>query len=292
MLTISELLNTRTLHALPRRDREVLFAYVLRKPREWILTHPEATVRTTMAARYRRLLRRLERGEPLPYLLGEHWFYGRPFTVNRHVLIPRPETELMVELAIERIKNYESRIMETSTIVDVGTGSGCIAVTLAAELPHTNVVAIDSSPTALRIARANARRHGVENLITFLQGNLLEPILQSPSFMIHHSLFTVCANLPYLTTDEWRALPRSLRQYEPRAAFDGGPDGLRPFRKLFAQIRSIPIIHHSLFMILETDPRRKRALTPLIRKTLPGWKASWHRDLAGRWRVLVLSSKP
>ena len=113
MVTVAHLLTTTK--TTDRRDPERLLAHVLRKPREWILAHPEATVRTTMAARYRRLLRRLERGEPLPYLLGEHWFYGRPFTVNRSVLIPRPESELLVELALDRTQNAECRIPPSST---------------------------------------------------------------------------------------------------------------------------------------------------------------------------------
>ncbi|MDO8621812.1 MAG: peptide chain release factor N(5)-glutamine methyltransferase [bacterium] len=294
--TVARLLTITRLKG--RRDREHLLAHVLGKPREWLLAHPEAPVQPATVARYRPLVRRLQRGEPLPHLLREHWFYGRPFTVNKHVLIPRPETELMVELALNQTQNAKLKA-QNSVIVDVGTGSGCIAVTLAAELPHARVIATDTSATALRVARANARSHGVGNRIRFLRGDLLKPLLKprgiprlrsAPRSFARDKFAStlVLANLPYLTTAEWRALPRSLRAYEPRQAFDGGPDGLTPFRKLFVQIRSIPMIHDSLFIILEIDPRRKRALSALVRKTLPTWRASWHKDLAGRWRVLQL----
>lgn len=111
MTTIASVVASKKTHTDPR-DREHLLSHVLKKPREWVIAHPGAPVRPATAARYRRLLRRLEHGEPLAHLLGEAWFYGRPFTVNGHVLIPRPETELLVELAIRRIKNNESRIME------------------------------------------------------------------------------------------------------------------------------------------------------------------------------------
>ncbi|MBI4434877.1 peptide chain release factor N(5)-glutamine methyltransferase [Candidatus Uhrbacteria bacterium] len=308
MPTVQTVLASST-SRVPHRYLEVLLAHVLRKPREWVLAHPEAIVRSSPSARYRRLLRRLKQGEPLPYLLGEAWFYGRPFTVNKHVLIPRPETELLIELTVQHIRGltaHGSRL----TAIDVGTGSGCIAVTLAAELRKASIIAMDSSLSALRIARANARRHGVGNHITFLRGNLLSPVLQNPTLFNDRGKgwdsAVLVANLPYLTTAEWRALPRSIRGYEPRQALDGGPDGLKHFRELFRQLQTIsggdvtPPLHslHSLYTFtplhlytfLEIDPRRKRALTALIRKTLPKWRASWHRDLAGRWRVLEISN--
>ncbi|MDO8648589.1 MAG: peptide chain release factor N(5)-glutamine methyltransferase [Candidatus Peregrinibacteria bacterium] len=301
----------------PPIEQERLLAHVLRKPREWILSHPEVQLTPAQRRRYSALLRRLARGEPLAHLIGEWWFYGRPFTVNRSVLIPRPETELMIEIALDRITNHGIPNSTASfrsftrrkrfQILDIGTGSGCIAITLAKELPNARITAIDTSHAALRVARTNARHHEVSNRITFLRGNLLKPILdlptpsrspsrregekdKGPQFIVHYSSLIICANLPYLTTAEWRALPASLKQYEPRLALDGGPDGLTPFRKLLTQVSKIPIIRNSLFIILEVDPRRKRALTALTRRHLPRWEASWHRDLAGRWRVLALNS--
>ena len=310
--------------------QELLLAHVLRKSREWLIAHPEVHLTPAQRRRYSTLLRRLSRGEPLAYLLGTQWFYGRPFTVNHSVLIPRPETELMIELALDRIKNHgtpdsppkaacpssggDPPLADRFQILDIGTGSGCIAITLARELPKRisnlkfQIIATDASPAALRVARANARRHGVLSRINFFRRDLLGPVLNTfptpshspsrrevekksiPQFGILPSAFCVVANLPYLTTAEWHALPRSIRDYEPRLALNGGPDGLTHFRELFTQVRKIPIIHDSLFMILEIDPRRKRALAALVRKTLPDWGASWHRDLAGRWRVITLNA--
>lgn len=342
MNTITTLLPTSDRTNL--RDCELLLAHVLKKPREWTLTHPKAPVRPATAARYRRLLQRLTHGEPLPYLLGEHWFYGRSFTVNRSVLIPRSESELLVDLVLQHVRVHrtptpafapppreatEGRGGKTEgvgapLIVDVGTGSGCLAVTVAAELAHARVIATDTSPAALRVARANARHHSAANQITFLRGDLLGSTFRvisrarpEKSHMMHGvrsldfapagrsarddtTTMVILANLPYLTTAEWRALPRSFRAYEPRVALDGGPDGLTHFRKLFAQLQTImdedstpplrpfPVIRDSLFVLLEIDPRRKRALAALIQRTLPEWRASWHRDLAGRYRVLSI----
>ena len=279
-------------------DRERLLAHVLRKPREWVLAHPDAHLRPAHRRRFASLLRRRAAGEPLAYLLGEQWFYGRPFAVNHSVLIPRPETELMIELALIRIRELTAYSLQL-TALDIGTGSGCIAVTLAAEFPRAAVIATDSSSDALRVARANARRHAVASRITFLRGDLLKPLLNKrrsgllrPDRSVgarNDTTLLVLANLPYLTTSEWRALPRSIRAHEPRAALDGGPDGLAAFRQLLTQLRNAFQISDFRFqMLLEIDPRRKRALVALIRKHLPNWEASWHRDLAGRYRVLSI----
>ncbi len=302
-------------------DHENLLAHVLHKPREWVLAHPEIKLRSSQRTRFTKLLTRKQHGEPLAHLLGEQWFYGRPFTVNRSVLIPRPETELLVELALHYLRadptpthspsprdGEKKEWVGTPLIIDVGTGSSVIAVTLAKELSNISderfqIFATDASPTALRVARGNARRHDVLSRITFLRGNLLAPLFIHSGPRIakiddrrkwrwsSSRGVIVVANLPYLTTAEWRALPRSIRDYEPHLALDGGPDGLKHFRQLFAQLRYAFQIPDSRFQILlEIDPRRKRALTALTRRHLPGWEASWHRDLAGRWRVLELTA--
>ncbi|MFH1098772.1 MAG: peptide chain release factor N(5)-glutamine methyltransferase [Candidatus Uhrbacteria bacterium] len=293
-MTINDLLDKSKIHGVDLRDYEFLLAHMLGWSRERVIAHPEATVTPNCAARFRRLMARRRQGEPLPHLLGEAWFYGRPFRVSRGVLIPRPETEQLIELAVARARKlmtHGSRL----TAFDLGAGSGCIAITLATELPHVRVIAIDVSPAALRVARANARQHGVAQHIVFRQGNLLQPLLRDFSTRLRLGRNDndsveglIIANLPYLTTTEWRALPPEIKKYEPRSALDGGPDGLAPFRELFAQLPQF-CVHRSAFCILEIDPRRKTALTKLVRRMLPDWRMTWHRDLAGRWRVLDLA---
>lgn len=260
------------------REREDILAHVLGETRTCVLTHPHPHLSRAQKRRYGALCARLDAGEPLAYILDEQWFYGRPFRVTRDVLIPRPETELL----IDHVRAQQSAVHGAWTLVDIGTGSGCIAVTLAAELPKVHIIATDTSPAALRIARANARRHGVALRITFLRGDLLEPVRQR-----HVPPCVVIANLPYLTTAEWRALPSSIKNYEPRAALDGGRDGLAPYRAFFSQLRTFSVLH-SACCILEIDPRRRRALAALVRRMLLDWRATFHRDLAGRWRVLEL----
>ncbi|MBI2483371.1 peptide chain release factor N(5)-glutamine methyltransferase [Candidatus Uhrbacteria bacterium] len=263
------------------RDADLLLAYALHREREWLLAHPETTIHPSHATRFRRMVIRRTRGEPLAHLLGTQWFFGRTFRVTHDVLIPRPETELSVELALGTVP-----ISEPTTIIDVGTGSGCIAVTMAAERPRARVIALDASPSALHIARHNARTHQVRDRIAFHQSNLLD--FQIKNGKMKNAPFVILANLPYLTTAEWRALPNSLRTFEPRNAFDGGRDGLYCFRTFFRQLSSFATHHRVRSVFLEIDPQRKPALTRLTQQRVPHWHRGWHRDLADRWRVLEL----
>jgi hypothetical protein len=170
----------------PSMDASVLLAGLLDKPRAWVIAHPEASLVSAERAVLENALKRLEAGEPLPYILG-HWeFYGLEFLLNPATLIPRPETELLVEQALEWLKDHPDR----RRIADVGTGSGCIAISLACHLPDLRIIATDISGLALQAALANARRHGVSGPINFIQGNLLDGV--AAQFDL------ICANLPYI----------------------------------------------------------------------------------------------
>jgi release factor glutamine methyltransferase len=263
--------------AIPLRDREYILAQCWGVSRERIIAHPDQRVPWHVVLQFRWQARQRASGVPLAHILGEQWFYGRSFLVNRHVLIPRPETELLVDLA---------RATNADVFVDVGTGSGCIAVTLAAEMPHSQVIGIDSSRRALRVATKNAHNNNAVGHLTFLHGDLLAPLDLSESSHPAQSRLCIVANLPYLTTDEWLTSPAALRHHEPRAALDGGKDGLDPFRRLFAGLRALPSNLSRLSAILEIDPRRKPALEHLTLNALPGWTASFALDIAGRWRAL------
>ncbi|MDO8425803.1 MAG: peptide chain release factor N(5)-glutamine methyltransferase [bacterium] len=266
------------------RHRQDLHAHVLGKNRTWLFAHPDAVLTHEQQERYDALCVRLENGEPLAQLLGEAWFYGRPFTVTRDTLIPRPETEMIITMLLGSGSGTANGVH----IVDIGTGSGCIAVTAAAELQDAQVIATDVSSAALAIATHNATRHGVAERIEFLHGNLLEPILQRPH--LHRASCIVTANLPYLTTAEWEALPRPLKDFEPRSAFDGGIDGLDPYRAIFMQLPQLAARSLMLDAFLEIDPRRRDALMQWTASMLPDWTATLHTDLAGHARVLKLAA--
>ncbi|MBN1287747.1 MAG: peptide chain release factor N(5)-glutamine methyltransferase [Anaerolineae bacterium] len=222
-LTIGEAIaqSTHTLRPAsltPRRDVETLLAHVLRTGRAHLAAHPERTLSDEQADVFRDYIARRAGEWPIAYLMGTQGFYGMDFYVTPDVLIPRPETEHLVGAALGWAMPRPAL-----HVVDVGAGSGAIAVTLAVHLQPARVTAIDSSPEALRVARRNAGTHGVADRITFVEGDLLDP-LTAPADLI-------AANLPYVPT---RCLNR-MPGIEPRAALDGGPDGLRCIARLLAQ---------------------------------------------------------
>ncbi|MDZ4229879.1 MAG: HemK/PrmC family methyltransferase, partial [Candidatus Veblenbacteria bacterium] len=214
----------------PALDAEVLLAYACGCNRSELLAHLEEPLPLLRGWRFRWLIHRRWSGIPVAYLTHEKEFYGRSFYVNRYVLTPRPETELMIEAALGTIHANGS----IATIIDVGTGSGCIAITLALELPHLKVLATDTSAPALAVAKKNATHYGVDTRITFLRGNLIKPLLATPYPLLSNSL--LLANLPYLTTDEIKGELTS----EPRDALDGSSDGLKYYRLLIEQLMTLP----------------------------------------------------
>ena len=173
------------------------------------------------------LIARRASREPLQYVLGTQEFFGRELVVRPGVLIPRQETELVVTEALSRIR----QICRPS-IVDVGTGSGCLAISLAGGKPDSTVVAIDRSMAALHLARLNAVRHGFSGQIRWVHGDLLTPLLSKKT---EGKVAAVVANLPYISQAEWERLPPDVKDFEPRLALYGGPDGFDAYRRLFSQ---------------------------------------------------------
>jgi release factor glutamine methyltransferase len=204
----------------PRLDAELLIAHACGWERRQVLTYPERDISTAAGELLRTLVARRQLREPLAYLLGEWEFYGRPFTVTSAVLVPRPETEMLVEAGLKWVRQHDAH-----TVVDVGTGSGIIAITLAAEQPDLSVVAVDLSPEALLVAKGNAWHHGVGEQIHFIEGDLLAPLAGRRVEM-------VLANLPYIPEVEYRELMPEVRDYEPALALRGGEDGLSLVRRL------------------------------------------------------------
>jgi release factor glutamine methyltransferase len=206
-----------------RRDAETLLLHHIGKNRAWLLAHGEEEFAGCRAVSYAGLLKRRVRGEPIQYITGETEFYGLPFRVTRDVLIPRPETEHLVEKVIAFCGG-----LERPRIVDVGTGSGAIAVALAHALPQAQVTATDLSAGALAIARENAERNGVGERMVFAQGDLLEPV--------QGGLFDVVAsNPPYVPEEERASLDVEVRDYEPEQALFAGLGGVDVYRRLIPQ---------------------------------------------------------
>jgi release factor glutamine methyltransferase len=207
----------------PALTADLLLGFLLGWDRVRILSHAEQEIDDASWDRLRYMIRCRANGEPLQYLTGEQEFFGLAFKVTPAVLIPRPETEILVEQAIDLIKNHAP---SNARFVDVGTGSGCIAVSVAHHSPSSVGWAVDISAVALKIGQENAKRHGVENRIGFVQSNLLECFAQTPC------LDFVFCNPPYVALDEYDNLPTEVKNHEPHEALFGGANGLDMYRRL------------------------------------------------------------
>jgi release factor glutamine methyltransferase len=271
--------SLRAVASAPQLEAEVLLSHVLDTSRTVLSAHPEHTLTPDQLSSYQALVRQRVSNYPLPYLTGRIEFYGLEFEVTPDVLIPRPETETLVDLALAR---------RPATVVDVGTGSGCIAVALAAHLPDAIIYAIDISAAALAVAQRNAERHGVAGRIPLLVGNVLSP---RPG-----PVDLVVSNPPYVRSDECASLPASIRDYEPRLALDGGTDGLAVIRKLLAQAPAVlrnggPEGQAAGGgLLIEIGADQGEAASQLARTFFPQATVRVHPDLAGRDRVLEVQT--
>jgi release factor glutamine methyltransferase len=233
-----------------RRDADVLLMHTLKKSRAWLMAHGDELLSDELFLSYTELLERRRRGEPIQYITGETEFYGLPFRVMPEVLIPRPETEHLVEKVIELAARFEQ-----PRIVDVGTGSGAIAVALAHEWLSAVITAIDLSSSALAIARENAKRNEVD--LRFLDGDLLAPVA-GECFEI------VVSNPPYVPSGDRATLSVEVREYEPALALFAGDDGLDVYCRL------IPAAFGALvpggYVALEIGYGQSKAITELLAK--------------------------
>ena len=257
-------------------DASVLLAHILEKPRSWVLAHPELVLTEDQQKKLNDALTRLEKGEPFPYVLG-HWeFFGMDFDISPDVLIPRPETELLVEKAIAWLQASPAR----RTVADVGTGSGAIAVSIAVNVPDAFILATDISQDALQVAQRNARKFNVDHRVKFVQCDLL-PGMSS----IDQHLDLICANLPYIPTETLHKLPIYGR--EPTLALDGGEDGLDLFRRL---IKLAPdwLAPHAL-ILLEIEATRGLQALRLAYAMFPEAEIHLHQDLTGLDRLLEIA---
>jgi release factor glutamine methyltransferase len=262
----------------PQLDAQVLMAHLFDKPRTWVLAHPNFSPKMDQVNKLQDLIRRLELGEPLPYVLG-HWeFFGLDFDLSSEVLIPRPETELLAENAIAWLQASPER----RTVADIGTGSGCIAVSFATHVPDVRILATDISLPALKIARHNALKFEVADQIDFVQCDLLPHHVDSLSTDRHFDM--ICANLPYIPTQVLYRLPVYSR--EPTLALDGGADGLEPFRKFFKLVPEWMASGGRI--LLEIEATRGLDVLSLAYDTFVSASIHLHQDLMGRDRLLEI----
>jgi len=250
-------------------DARVLLCHVIERDSAYAAAHPEASIGAAEAARLQNLVERRAAGEPVAYLTGRREFYGRSFHVNPAVLIPRPETELLVELALERLPRDAA-----AWVLDLGTGSGCVAITIASERSRSLITASDQSAAALMVARRNARDLGVEN-VAFLQSDWFSRVPPDERFD------AVVANPPYIAAGDPHVTEGDLR-FEPRIALTSGPDGLDAIRTILRGAGRH--LATGGWLLLEHGHRQAEAVRQLLRKA--GYDAVFSaRDLAGIERV-------
>ena len=251
-------------------DADVLLAFAVGVTKEQLIAHPEASLAAADAARLEALLVRRAAGEPVAYLRGWKEFYGQRFRVDPRVLVPRPETETLVEEARRVIGG------RTALVVDVGTGSGAIACSIALHAPRARVIGIDRSADALAVASQNARELGVADRIEFREGDLFAPITERVDL--------VCANLPYIPEGEMQHLVggRTALAFEPRGAIVAGGDGLDLIRRAAAELPRV--LAPGGVALFECDPPQATSVSRLL--DAAGLRTSVIRDLSGNERVV------
>ncbi|HZH34750.1 MAG TPA: peptide chain release factor N(5)-glutamine methyltransferase [Pyrinomonadaceae bacterium] len=213
--------------AEPRRDANLLLGFVLNRDRAFLIAHNEDSLPGETSELFFNLISRRAKGEPIQYLTGKQEFFGLEFEVSTDVLIPRPETEILVEAALEILKGKENPY-----ICDVGTGSGCIPISLLKNLENASAVALDISPEAIKVAERNAEKHGVSDRIEFYESDVFA-VFSNPQIAIRNPQFEVIvSNPPYIPNKDLPGLPREVRAFEPHTALFGGVTGLEIVRKL------------------------------------------------------------
>ena len=267
---------------------ELLYAQVSATERTQVIAAKGSEIAPEYLDAYSLVFDRRLANEPIGYILGEKEFFGLPLMVGPGTLIPRTETEVLVEIALERCKAIEN-ISEYLNIIDVGTGSGAIAITLARYLSNFRVYGIDGSEDALRWAKKNEELFNLHDNIELNRGDLLSDI----SATLEHKISVLVANLPYIPTEEANTLPEEIREQEPFVAIDGGEDGLALFRRLAAQLSSVltpdlgcVLLEVGAGQISWVEDIIRGGIEPITDKTL---KISHHRDLANTRRVLEIS---
>ncbi|MDD5626296.1 MAG: peptide chain release factor N(5)-glutamine methyltransferase [Patescibacteria group bacterium] len=264
----------------PHLDAEVLLSFTLKKRpacrqagKIWLYAHSEKKLKKTEEIKFKKLIAQRKNGTPVAYLVEHKEFFDLDFMVDKNVLIPCPETELLVEEVLKSIPNSKFQILNSITIADIGTGCGNIAITLAKHLPLAKIYAVDISKNALKVARRNAKKHKTEKKIIFLNGNLLEPLPKKVNI--------ITANLPYIPSQKAKRLNHS-----PQIALDGGKDGLKFYQSLLENAADYLRPNGKIF--LEINFNQAEKIKKIIKKYFPQAEIEIKKDLAGLNRLVII----
>jgi release factor glutamine methyltransferase len=277
-------------------DLEILISHILKKRREAVLSHPEQELSWNQKRKLEKLIERRIKKEPISYLTEKKEFFGLNFLVNKHTLIPRPETELIIEDILSTIPSSEEK---STTFLDIGTGSGNIIISLASRLsiihPGFSFIGSDISRKALHVAKKNSKIHGLKSKIKFFKSHLLKNrrIISCVNDQLTDYLI-ITANLPYLSEEIYTNSPEDVVNFEPKSALLSPNKGLWHYEQLLNQIESLPqLLNHkvSITTYLEISPEQKTSLEKIIENILPKASTEFKKDLAGKWRIckIVLS---
>ncbi len=281
-------------------DLEILISEAIGKSKEFILTHPEYTLTDKQLLRFQNFVKRKLTNEPTAHIIRRKEFYGLNFTVNKHTLIPRPETELLVSEALDFLNSLQNKqaLKENLCLVDVGTGSGNIIISITKNFPekllakNCSLIAIDISGEALKIAKQNANQHKVADKINFLQSDLLEkfksknftPTKCKPAKTSDN--LVILANLPYLSTEIYNSCAKNVKSFEPKTALYSPENGLHHYKKLLQQLSDFSKNNRlKIISFFEISPEQKPAIKKLIKKYFPRAKVKFKKDLSGKWRL-------
>lgn len=260
----------------PRAEARSLMTEVLRVSKAWLLAHPEAVISAEASHAFLEATARRARREPFAYVAGHREFFGLDLEVTPDTLIPRPETELLVELAAAAARGLLDRKRRGLRAVDIGTGSGAVAIALAKLVPELHITAVDASAEALRIAARNARTHRLAARIDFQEGDLLSGV-RGP-------LDLVVANLPYIPSGDIEGLMPEVSRFEPRSALDGGPEGTALIRR--AVTEAVGLVEPPAVLLFEIGEGQGPSIASLASEAFPGSEVRVHRDYAGLERIV------
>jgi release factor glutamine methyltransferase len=262
----------------PRREAEILLCAVLDRERSYLYTYPDQELDRVQQTRWQDFLARRLQDEPVAYILGQQEFYGLDFVVDRRVLIPRPETEMLVETALAICHAHLDR-GQIPLLADIGTGSGAIPISIAVSEPHLPLIyATDISSDALAVARVNSQHHNVTGRIQFLQGDLLSPLPEAVDLLL--------ANLPYVGTSEQKDMLPNVLNYEPHLALFSGYEGLDLLEQLLQQAARSDKLRARADLLLEIGYQQREPLIGLAREIWPQARITCLRDYAGWDRIL------
>ncbi len=268
----------------PRLSAEILLAHQLNTDRLKLYLEYDQPVGENDLNQYRAMIKRLVDGEPVQYITGIQEFWSMDFIVNSSVLIPRPETEILVEQAL-KVYNEEYRDKNPDiSVLEIGTGSGAIAIAIASELENTKISAVDISGKALATAKLNAAKHGMEDRIDFYEGSLFTPFEKD-----HQSFDIILSNPPYVTIKDYELLPEKIKNYEPKLALESGEDGLNHIREILEKAPAF--LNPGGWIMLEMDPRQTDSALRIINSNIEYSSGKVIKDYSSKDRIVIARKK-